>query len=61
MMNFGLSKREKIKQEVESHSRLQMYKIPPTHTISLEDFETIAAERLKRKWIQDNSNNFICL
>jgi hypothetical protein len=45
-MNFP---RSKVKQEAESHSRLQMYKTPPEHKISLEDFETIAAERLKRR------------
>lgn len=43
-MNFP---RSKVKQEAESHSRLQMYKTPPEHKISLEDFETISAERLK--------------
>ena len=45
-MNFSGSK---VRQEAESHSRLQMYKNPPDHKISLEDFETISAERLKRK------------
>ena len=39
----------KLKEEAQSHSRLPMYKIPPIHKISLEDFEKIAIERLKSK------------
>jgi DNA primase large subunit len=29
--------------------RLQMYKLPPTDNISLEEFEELAIERLKSK------------
>ncbi|CAB3984192.1 DNA primase large subunit [Paramuricea clavata] len=36
-----------FRRKAECHSRLQMYKIPPVHKISLEDFDTIAIERLK--------------
>lgn len=32
-------------------NRLQMYKIPPTNKISLEEFEDFAIERLKGKCV----------
>lgn len=32
--------------------RLQMYKIPPTNKISLEEFEDFAIERLKGNCVQ---------
>ena len=42
-MNFSGKKKE------EEPSKLHMYKIPPIHKISLEEFESVAIERLKRK------------
>ena len=43
-MEFSKSKTEILKATID---RLQMYKIPPTNKISLEEFEDFAIQRLK--------------
>ena len=43
-MQFSGGKKDKLDVP---NNRLQMYKIPPTDTISLEEFEEFAIERLK--------------
>ena len=47
-MEFSKSKNEIPKATTD---RLQMYKIPPTNKISLEEFEVFAIERLKGKCV----------
>ena len=47
-MEFSKSKNEIPKATID---RLQMYKIPPTNKISLEEFEDFAIERLKCKCV----------
>lgn len=51
-MDFGSGRRRtnKIKKEIKTTAyphTLQFYKIPPTETISLQEFEEFAVERLK--------------
>ena len=48
-MEFSKPKIEIPKATIDD--RLQMYKIPPTNKISLEEFEDFAIERLKGKCV----------
>ena len=49
LLGFERLKMQFDRNEPQFPPRLQMYKIPPTDRISLETFETMAIERLKRE------------
>ena len=40
--------------EAEYPTNLQLYKVPPVETISLQEFEELAEQRHKRKWQIDS-------
>ena len=46
-MEFGHRRRRNVKTEYVTN--LQLYKVPPVETISLQEFEELAEQRLKRK------------
>ena len=46
-MEFHGRRRRNVKTEYVTN--LQLYKIPPVETISLQEFEELAEQRLKRK------------
>ena len=44
------SQKKKLNTPLVDTSWIPLYKLPPTETITLEQFETLAEQRLKRKY-----------
>ena len=49
-----------VRKRVEQYCRLQMYKFPPEQSISINEFEDLALQRLKRRFLFDAQGYFIC-
>ena len=58
-MEFGSrnKRRRGVEEDKEYPTRLQLYKIPPVQTISLQEFEELAIKRLKRKCREREASN----
>ena len=56
-MEFGAKRTRKRgggRVKTEYPTNLQLYKVPPVETISLQEFEELAEQRHKRKWQIDS-------
>lgn len=61
-MEFGRDKkRRRNNVKTEYVTSLQLYKMPPVETISLQEFEELAEQRLKRKTTLHVHVPFVCV